>query len=71
MKEREAQNSDAGVYVHWMQVTHQHAKKALEQTREEMSKYYERNAHQQPDTKVGDLVMLNAKNIRTKRPTKN
>jgi len=70
MKEREAQNPGAGLYAHWMQVTHQHARKALEQTREEMSKYYDRKARQLPDIKVGDLVMLNAKNIRTKRPTK-
>jgi len=53
-----------------MQATHQHAKKALEQTREEMTKYYDQKACQQPDIKVRDFVMLNAKNIRTKRPTK-
>ena len=35
-----------------------------------MSKYYDRKAKQQPDIAVGDLVMLNAKNIRTKRQTK-
>jgi len=35
-----------------------------------MSKYYDRKARQQPDIKVRDFVMLNAKNIRTKRPTK-
>ena len=70
MKEREAQNPGAELYTHWMQVTHQHARKALEQTREEMSKYYDRKARQQPDIKVGDLVMLNEKNIRTKQPTK-
>ena len=35
-----------------------------------MSKYYDRKARQQPEIKVGDLVMLNAKNIRIKRPTK-
>jgi len=70
MREREAQNPGAGLYVHWMQVTHQHARKALEQTRDEMSKYYDRKTRQQPDIEVGDLVMLNAKNIRTKRPTK-
>ena len=34
-----------------------------------MSKYYDWKAKLQPDIKVGDLVMLNAKNIRTKRPT--
>jgi len=70
MKEREAQNPGAGLYAHRMQVTHPHARKALEQTREEMCKYYDWKACQQPDINVGDLVMLNAKNIRTKRPTK-
>ena len=35
-----------------------------------MGRYYDRKAKQQPDFKVGDLVMLNAKNIRTKRPSK-
>jgi len=53
-----------------MMVTHQHVRKALEQTRKEMSKYYDRKTRQQPDIEVGDLVRLNAKNIRTKRPTK-
>jgi len=70
MKEREAQTPGAGLYVHWMQVTHQHARKALEQTREEMRKYYDRKARRQPDIKVGDLVMRNAINLRRKRPTK-
>ena len=31
-----------------------------------MRKYYERKAIQQPDNAVGDLIMLNAKNIWTK-----
>ena len=35
-----------------------------------MSKYYDQKTKQQPAITVGDLVMLNAKNIRTKRPTK-
>ena len=70
MKEREAQNPGAELYAHWMQTTHQRAKKALQKTREDMSKYYDGKARQQLDIKVGDLVMLNAKNIRTKRPTK-
>ena len=70
MKERKAQNPGAGLYAHWMQTTHQRAKKALEKTREDMSKYYDRKARQQPDNKVGDLVMSKAKHIRTKRPTK-
>jgi len=35
-----------------------------------MGRYYYRKAKQQPDFKVGDLVMLNAKNIRMKGPSK-
>src|SRR6266403_760280 len=35
-----------------------------------MSKYYDRKARDQPDIAIGDLIMLNARNIRTKRPSK-
>jgi len=53
-----------------MQDIHQQAKQTLETTRESMKKYYDRRATAQPNIEVGDLVMLNAKNIRTKRPSK-
>ena len=70
MKAREAQNPGPQLYAHLMQTKHLKAHDALDRTRESMSKYYDRKAKQQPDIAVGDLVMLNAKNIRTKRPTK-
>jgi len=35
-----------------------------------MKKYYDPKAMEQPIIEVGDLVMLHAKNIRTKRPSK-
>jgi len=35
-----------------------------------MRKYYDRKELQQPDYKEGNLVMLNGKNIRTKRSSK-
>jgi len=70
LKEREAQNPGANLYAHWMQTIHQQARQSLEKTREAMGRYYDRKAKQQPDFKVGDLVMLNAKNMRTKRPSK-
>jgi len=70
MKERKAQNPGAGLYSHWMKAVHEKAHKALNQTREAMKKYYDCKALEQPDLKVGDQVMLNAKNIRTKRPSK-
>jgi len=69
-KECEAQNYGAGLFTHWMKAVHEKAHKALDQTREAMKKYYDRKAIEQPDLKVGDQVMLNAKNIRTKRPSK-
>jgi len=53
-----------------MKAFHEKAHKALDQTREGMKKYYDRNAIEQPDLKVGDQVMQNAKNIRIKRPSK-
>jgi len=70
MKEREAHNPGATMYAHWMQDIHRQAKQTLENTRESMKKYYDRKGTEQPSINVGDLVMLNAKNIRTKRPSK-
>jgi len=35
-----------------------------------MGRYHDRKGKQQPDFKVGELVMLNEKNIHTKRPSK-
>ena len=69
-KEPEAQNPGAQLYAHWMQTTHLRAHEALDRTRESKSKYYNRKAKRQPKIAVGDLVIVNAKNIRTKRPTK-
>jgi len=70
MKERNAHNQGATWYAHWMQDIHQQMKETLENTRESMKKYYDRKTTEQPSMEVGDLVMLNAKNIRTKRPSK-
>jgi len=70
MKEREAHCPGATMYAHWMKDIHQQAKQTLENTKEAMKKYYDRKAMEQPSIEVGDLVMLYAKNIRTKRPSK-
>src|SRR6267154_1533826 len=69
-KPREAQNPGATMYSHWMKTVHQEAKKTLEDTREAMKRYYDRKAIAQPKIEIGDLVMVNAKNIRTKRQSK-
>ena len=66
LRERDAQNPGANMYGHWMQTIHQQARESLEKTREAMGRYNNQHAKQQPEFKIGDLVMLNAKNIRTK-----
>ena len=69
LKEREAQNPGANMYGYWMKTIDQKARKSLEKIREAMGRYYNQHSKQQPDFKVGDLVMHNAKNICTKRPS--
>ena len=51
------------MYTHWMQTVQNKARKTLEQTREVTKKYYDRRGAPQPDIDIGDLVILNAKNI--------
>ena len=70
MKERDVQNPGATMYTHWIETVQNKARKRLEETREQKKNYYDQRATPQPDIDIGDLVMLNAKNIRTKRPTK-
>jgi len=69
MKERESHKPRATMYAHWMQDIHQQAKETLENTRESMKKYYDRKATRKPSITVGGLVMFNAKNMHTKRPS--
>jgi len=70
MKKREAHNRGGTIYPHWMRDIHRQARQTLENTPESMKKYYDRKATKQPDIEVSDLVMLNAKNISTKQPSK-
>ena len=58
------------MYAYWMKMIHDQAMEAVEKRREATKKYYDRKAIPQPDIKIGDRVMLNTKNIRTKRPSK-
>src|SRR5712671_2456545 len=53
-----------------MKAIHEKVTKALEDTRVAMNRYYDQHRLPQPEYAVGDQVMLNAKNIHTKRPTK-
>jgi len=71
MKEREAHNPRATMYADWMQDIHRLEKETLENPRESMMKYYDRKATKQPSIEGGDLVLLNAKDLRSTRPSKN
>jgi len=70
MKEREAKNPGPTMYTHWMKTVQENARTTLKQTREAIKKYDDRKAPPQPDIETGELVMLKAKNIKRKRPTK-
>ena len=58
------------MYTQWMKTVEENARTTLEQTRETMKKYYDRKATPQPDIEIGDLVILNAKSIKSKRATR-
>ena len=70
--ERQAQteNPASKIFGHWLKRTHERARETLQQTKNKMSKYYDQKRKDGPQYQPGDLVRLNAKNIRTCRPTK-
>jgi hypothetical protein len=68
--EAETKNPASQIYAHWMKATHEAAREALVNTRERMAKHYDQKRIEQPKFQEGDLVMLNAKFIRSRRPAK-
>ena len=68
--EKESKNPASRNYAHWMESINELCVKRLGQTCERMGKYYDRSRKEAPPYSVGDLVMLNGKNIRTRRAGK-
>src|SRR5437588_3007761 len=68
--EFETKNPASSVYGHWLKSIHKKIANTLEETKGRMGKYYDQGKQDPPNMSIGDLVMLNAKNIGTKRPTK-
>jgi len=58
------------MYTNWVKIVQEKARTTLEQTREAMKEYYDWRATLEPNIEIGDLVMLNTKNIKSKRPTR-
>jgi len=57
-------------YTHWMKRVKETARTTLEERREARKKYYDRRATPRPIIEIGDLAMLNTKNIKSTRSTR-
>ncbi|KAH0609977.1 uncharacterized protein H6S33_012523 [Morchella sextelata] len=68
--EAEVVNPTSDLYAHFIRGVHDSALARLTDTREKMGKYYDRKRDESPNFKIGDMVMLNAANIKTRRSTK-
>jgi hypothetical protein len=60
-------NPGSKLYTHWLTTVHDAVKSNLEETRKRMATYYDQHRQPSPAFKEGDYVMLNGKNIKTKR----
>jgi len=63
-------NPTSTVYGHWMTAIHDSAWKGLEAAQERMRRYTNPDRKPPPAYQVGDLVMLNGRNIKTRRPSR-
>jgi len=63
-------NPASPAYAHWMQTVHEEARKGLEEAQERMRRYANQERKEPPAYRVGDLVILNGRNIKTRRPSK-
>ena len=63
-------NPASQVYAHWMRAVHDESWKGLEDAEERMHRYTDPTRKKPPAYQVGDLVMLNGRNIKTRRPSK-
>jgi len=63
-------NPASTAYAHWMQAVHEEARKGLEEVQERMRQYTNPERKEPPAYRVGDLVMLNGRNIKRRRPSR-
>jgi hypothetical protein len=64
------QNPASKLYSHWMHTVHKDIAHTLEESRERMKKYADQHRQEAPTYKIGDLVMLDGRNIQTRRPSR-
>jgi len=70
LRQAEAKNPAATLYAHWMEEVHQRCKEQLKKTRDRMSKYFDSHRIPAPSFKPGDEVLLDGRNLATKRSSK-
>ena len=63
-------NPASALYAHWMHAVHEESSQKLEAVQEQMRRYANSKRTKPPVYQVGDLVMLNGRNIKTRRPSK-
>jgi len=63
-------NPASTAYALWMQAVHEEARKGLEEAQERMRRYTNLERKEPPAYRVGDLVMLDGCNIKTRRPSR-
>jgi len=63
-------NPTSFAYGHWMHAVHGEARKTCDKSREWMRRYTDPHRKEPPVHQVGDLVMLNRRNIQTRRPSR-
>ena len=68
--DEEPRNPTSINYVHWMKGVHEGICKRLKATRERMGQWYDKNKVEAPKFEPGDRVMLDARHVKTKRPSK-
>jgi len=62
-------NPASFAYGHWMHAVHEEARKTLDKTRERMRRYTDPHPKEPIVYQVGDLVILNGRNIQTRCPS--
>ena len=62
----EPMNPASTIYAHWMQMVHEESRKGLEAAQERMRRFNDPARKDPPAYQVGDLVMLNGRNIKTR-----
>ena len=66
----ESKNPALKNYAHWISRIHDLCNSYLKKTSEKMGRYDDKSKKTAPPFKAGDLVMLNGRNVRTRRAAK-